>query len=260
MIISDERVRAILKELNAIALEAKWQWTQDDMWLGSCFRKSRFLQAQIIRDGCTIDDVLESWKTEPLRVECKTGLHILMTYLCVEAFGKGFFDNMDKQNFSEATGKTTFFFSMPFDGMGIELPEGVISDTIFPCVKPHAFDYVYLKGIKAYDSRGRFSALTPSFQGENLLALNPARQLYIGFWHRGDGGKFLVRQKQSVQSDLLKKGRADFRKHYGNIPDGVGDLVGESLSIMTVLSMPEVFTRNSNGTYSIAPGHLLPAS
>jgi hypothetical protein len=258
--LTDERVRAILKELNAMAEGAKWTWTQNDMWLGSCFKKSRFLQAQIIRDGVTIDDVLESWRTEPLRVECKTGLHILMTFLCIEAYGKEYFDlNMDRQNYSEATGKTTFFFSLPVDSRLHKVRDDDISDTVFPCKRWHLLDYVYLKGIRAYDSRqNRYPALTPSFQGENLLVLNPAKQLYVGFWHRGDGGKFLVRQKQSIQNDLLKKGRADFRQHYGKIPEDLGELAGESYPLLTVLSYHEVFTEKSDGTFSINPDHLLP--
>lgn len=261
--LSDERTREILKEINVIAENAKWTWTQRDMYLGSCFTRSKYLQSHFVKTGKTIHDILESWKTEPLRVECKTGLHIIFVYLCIEEYGIEFFDDLDKLNYTEMSSNTTFFFSLPLTSKLAPVEDGKISDVIFPSRIHNRFDYVYLKGIKAYDHRSRyFPKLTPSFQGENLIVLNPDKQLYIGFWHRGDGGKFLVRRKEDIQKDLLKKGRQDFRDCYPehrdrlSEPDNLGLLAGEGQPVLTILSWTQVFEPLDGGSgYKIRDNH-----
>lgn len=254
MEITNPQILALLDRLNDIAVKAGWIWQQREFSLGSCYTRSKYLQAQVLKPGVTLDQVLHSWENEPLKVECKTGLHILFVYLCIEVYGKEYFEkDMDRLNYSEGPSNTTFFFSLPFSSDMKPVEPGKLSNSLFPVVNNARFDYVYLRGIKAYEHRQQyFPSLTPSFQGENLVRFkpntDPKEDQYIGFWHRGDTGKYIVRRKADIQKDLIENGRRDFKTCYPDLRKALteenkrlGDLSAEGRPIITVLSWKKHF-------------------
>jgi hypothetical protein len=250
-------VDKVLDELNENVGNWTWWAPGDDIYLGSCFHFSRHINCHLVKEDKTIDDVMESWRTEKLHIECKAALFILGRRLIYEKYGSEYCNaNRDKFHFLDGANNRDALNSLPFMNDFTPVEEGKISNALFQTDRGSKLDYRYIKGTVMHTMRdSHFPLLDSSFQGENTLLYDPAENLYIAFLRdvKDDmsHARFKIESLETIHKQLVENSRNDFMSKY---PDTLYDveklckLQGLQNFTRTVLSYDQVYELK-NGKY-----------
>lgn len=242
-------VDKVLKELNDNVETWTWWVSGDDIYLGSCFDFSRHINCHIVKPNKTIDDVIESWRTEKLHLECKAAMFILGRRLMYEKYGSEYCNaNRDKFYFLDGANNRDALCSLPFMSDLTPVEEGKISNALFQSDKGVKLDYRYIHGTVMHTMREQFPLLDSSFQGENILVYDVEEKLYIGFLRDVNEdvnhARFKIESLENIHKQLVENSRNDFMKKY---PDTLYDveklckLQGLQRFTRTVLSYDQVY-------------------
>jgi hypothetical protein len=228
---------------------SNWTWREinkgDELYLGSCFDIIHHIKTYIIKHDKTVADVIHSWNTEPLIVECRAAMHIFYAICYYSKYGPEISEkNRNVFMFSELPVKTNPMVSLPFNGDFTKVKEGNISDSIFIAttgIKP--FDMMYIQGSRVNDLRvQKYPLLDSAFQGENTCCASTSKNTYIGFFRdlkKNSGNiQYIEKTRTEIENDLVENCKKDFALKYPDITETEGyfDIVNRPPGIVTMIS------------------------
>ena len=199
----------------------RWTWrdgkSNKETYLGKHYTIYSFLKGHTLNSNSSIKDVIESWLSEELVVECRAAMHIFNCVLFFYLYGETVAEAYRYvYHYSDAENTTNGFISLPIDAS--DLPSNrIINFTIMHTKSSFVGDYQYIPGSSIFLSRS-FPLLDTSFQGENTIVVDPIREEYLGFFRdisvSHSKAEFLVKFRTEIETDLIKNIIIDFNQKY----------------------------------------------
>lgn len=225
--IDTETIYRLVDEMNEGA--KLWKWIHPPNYsleLGSCYHYSKHINCHLVKHGCGIKDIIHSWKTEELHVECKSALFIFCRVLMYEKFGEQYCnDNIDKFHYTDGPCNQNAIYSMPFNSDLTPVKKGEISNAIFHFDVPSRLDYCYISGTIMHTIRAQSLPLLQScLQGENTLVIDPLKYLHLGYFRQdelGTSSKYDILKRTIIEQNLVDRSKRDFEQKY---PDSLYDI------------------------------------
>lgn len=253
-----ELLQTTIEELNNYTDNWKWWKPEDDIYLGKCFTYKRHLDdIFILKPEYSVEDVIESWKTEKLVVECKAAQRILLIWLYVNKHGYDHCNSikeklMDYKHLKETN--RDYFYTHPFDE---KMNHSDRIDAHHLSSIPYTFSYFYLEGCEAFKNyKEEFPKLDSSFQGENLLVADPKKDTYVGFFRDVnkslDKAKYIIKSRKEIEVQLINNCKNELLKYYPNTlfrMDTLLKLQQSNTYITTILSFDYVLVKIGDKYY-----------
>lgn len=105
-----------IKEINQYTNSWKWKMTDDELYLGHCFKYKFYTHCYLLKDNFKSEDIIKSWKEENLIIECKSALFILTRWIIYKKFGKDYCDkNLEMFDYTTRDSDRNFYNMLPFD-------------------------------------------------------------------------------------------------------------------------------------------------
>ena len=217
-----ELLQTTIDELNNYTDNWEWRKPKGNVYLGKCFTYKRHLdELFILKSEYSVEDVIESWKTEKLIVECNCAIRTLLIWLYVKKYGYNHCNTIKEKLMDfkyDGPVKRDFFYTFPFDEK-MNYCDRDNSNYYFSI--PYTFSYFYLRGCEVFKNyEQEFPKLDSSFQGENLLVADPEKDTYVGFFRDVskslDKAKYIIKSRKEIETQLINNCKNELLKYYPN--------------------------------------------